>query len=276
MNSENAPDTPERTYTMGYSDAFQEMLHRRKAEVQARRLLGRLRPGLRVLDLGCGPGTISMGLAKAVEPGELHGIDMEPSQIEMARAAASAGGHRNASFRTGDATDLPYDDGAFDVAHCHALLMHVPDTRAVLAEVKRVLKPGGLFSAREMIGAASFSEPDLGVLGDIWKTYSDLLEANGGHSQMGRELRRVFREAGFSDVEAAASFESYGTVEDVDFFHRFAEGWFFSPETVQAAARHGLATPKDFEEWRHAMTQWKDAPGAFAAIAWGEAIARKP
>ena len=78
-------------------------------------------------------------------------IDMEESQVEMARAAAAAGGHDNATFHVGDVTDLPFEDNSFDVAHCHAVLIHVPDTQAVLAEVKRVLKPGGIISSREWI-----------------------------------------------------------------------------------------------------------------------------
>ena len=128
-----------------------------------------------------------MGLARAVEPGELHGIDMDESQIEMACAAASTGGHGNAEFQTGDVTDLPFEDDSFDVAHCHALLMHVPGTQATLAEVKRVLKPGGLISSRELIGASSFFEPGLEDLEGAWATFLKLLEANGGHPQMGRE-----------------------------------------------------------------------------------------
>ena len=128
---------------MGYNNEFQQMLDRQNARNNAAHLLPYLKPGLRLLDLGCGPGTISVGLADAVEPGELHGIDMEESQIEMARAAASAGGHSNAFFQTGAVTDLPFEDKSFDVVRSHALLMHIPDTRAVLAEVKRVLKPGG-------------------------------------------------------------------------------------------------------------------------------------
>ena len=274
MTDNRTPDTP--TYTMGYSDEFQKLLSRRSAATNAAHLLPYLEPGLRVLDFGCGPGTISVGLAKAVEPGELHGIEMEASQIEMARAAASAGGHDNAVFQTGDVTDLPYEDGSFDVAHCHALLMHVPDTQAALAEVKRVLKPGGILSSRELISASSFFEPELDDLRGAWTTFSNLLEANGGHPQMGKELKRTFLEAGFSDIHASTSFESYSTAGDIDFLHGFAISWFFSPDTVEAATKHGLASQEQFDDWRRMLDQWKDTPGAFAALAWGEAIGRKP
>ena len=130
-------------YTMGYSEEFRQLLDRRSAATHASYLLPHLERGLKVLDFGCGPGTISVGLAEKVAPGELHGIDMEESQIELARAAAVAGGHGNMTFHAGNVYEMPFEDGTFDVAHCHAVLMHIPDTQRALAEVKRVLRPGG-------------------------------------------------------------------------------------------------------------------------------------
>ena len=278
MNDARTPEasTPAASYTMGYSDEFQKMLGRRNAASNAAPLLPHLKPGLRVLDFGCGPGTISMGLATAVHPGELQGIDMEASQIEMARAAAASGGHDNASFRTGDVTALPFEDDSFDVAHCHAVLMHVPDTQAVLAEVKRVLKPGGIVSCREMIGDSTFFAPDVDDLSGAMATFLKLLEANRGHPQMGKELKGAILEAGFTDVEAGASFEPYSAIEDIHFFHGFAAGWFFSPDVVEVITKHGLASPEQIDAWRLALDGWRDHPGAFAAIGWGEVLARKP
>ena len=180
----------EQDYTMGYSEEFLQLLHRRSTATHAAHLLPHLEPGQRVLDFGCGPGTISMGLATAVAPGELHGIDLEESQINMARAAAKAGGHDNATFHVGDVTDLPFEDDSFDVAHCHAVLMHVPDTDATLAEVKRVLKPGGIISSREFILGSSFLEPGAEETAPAWETFGSLLAGNGGPPQMGRELKR--------------------------------------------------------------------------------------
>ena len=268
------------TYTMGYGPEFRKMLERRNATDCAAHLLPHLRPGMSLLDLGCGPGTISVGLADAVAPGRLIGIDMEPTQIEMASAAAKAGGHGNAAFQTGDATDLPFDDASFDVAFCHALLNHAPDTQAVLAEVKRVLKPGGLFAAREVFGDSSIIEPALGFgglhEGSGWATFLKLLAANGGHTQMGRELKATFVEAGFVDIRASASFETYDTADDLAFLHGLITGWFFAPKTMEAATKHGLASEEQFDRWRRSLDQWVNEPGAFAGFAWGEAIGRKP
>ena len=272
MKSKKTQDASTATYTMGYSDDFQRLLRRRNAETSAAHLLPHLEPGMRVLDFGCGPGTISVGLAKAVEPGELFGVDMEASQIEIAQAAAEAGGHRNAVFQTADVTDLPFEDDSFDVAHCHAVLMHAPDTMTVLAEVRRVLKPGGIISSREMFVDCSFLEPSIR---DGWETFAKLIEANGGHSQIGRELKRLFMEAGFSDISASVLFEPFSTDEDIDFLHGFISAWFFSSGTVEAATKYGIATREQFDDWRRTLDQWKDAPGALAAFAWGEATGRK-
>ena len=119
-------------YTMGFGEEFMGSLRRFTAQSNSAYLLPFLRPGLRVLDFGCGPGTISVGLAKEAAPGELHGVDMEASQIDLARSAAQASGIDNAIFQVADVTALPFEDGFFDVAHCHNVLMHIPDTQAVL------------------------------------------------------------------------------------------------------------------------------------------------
>ena len=270
---DEAPPTSE--YTMGYSEEFLQLLHRRSAETHAAYLLPHIQPGLRVLDFGCGPGTISVGLASAVDPGEVHGIDMEESQIGLARAAAEAGGHTNATFHVGDVTALPFEDDSFDVAHCHAVLMHVPDTQATLAEVKRVLKPGGIIASREAIIASSFVDPAPGT-SDAWGTFAKLVAGNGGHPQMGKELKNAFIEAGFTNVRASASFDIFSTPEDVAFFHGFTGDWFHSPAVIAAAIKYGLATQEQFDGWRVALDQWKYHPGAVGGIAFGEAIASKP
>ena len=278
MDRDTTPEASTPNYTMGYSPEFLKLLERRNAAMTAAHLLPRLEHGMRLLDVGCGPGTISVGLAEAVAPGEMHGIDMEETQIEMARTAARAGGHENAFFRTGDATALPFDDASFDVVHCHALLNHAPDTQAVLAEARRVLKPGGLIASREVLGDSSFLEPEhyLGGGDGAWATFLKLLAANGGHPQMGKELKRAFADAGFVDIHATASFESFTSAKDLAFLRGLIAGWFFAPETMGAAIRLGVATQDAFDGWRDGVERWMTDPGAFAAIAWGEAVGRKP
>lgn len=263
------------SYTMGYGEEFTQLLDRRSARTNAAGLLPHLRAGQRLLDFGCGPGTISLGLAQAVEPGELHGIDMEESQIAIARAAAKAGGHDNASFHVGDVTQLPFEDDYCDVAFCHTVLTHVPDTAAALAEAKRVLKPGGLLFSRELIVSSSFIEPGEEKTRPAWNTFAKLLAGNGGHPEIGKELSQHFLAAGFQDIRASGSFDSFGTPQDVGFFFQFVLDWFHAPEVVDAAVKYGLATRAQFDEWRGDLEEWQDTPGCFATIAFGECLGAK-
>ena len=263
-------------YTMGYDEGMQGLLARRSAAVQADHLLDYLEPGMRVLDMGCGPGTISLGLAKAVAPGEFHGIDMEESQVETARAAAAEKGLTNATFRVADALALPFPDEHFDAVHCSAVLTHIPDTGAALAEVLRVLKPGGVFGVREFIGRSGFIHPNVADMNGVWTMFSDLVKANGGHPEIGAALKGQMVEAGFADVQSNGWFESYGTTEAATFFTDLLEGYILGPAMGEKAVEKGLITADQLAQWRDAMAKWKADPGAFAAVAWSKTIARKP
>ncbi len=263
-------------YTMGFSEEYIASLRRFTARRQAGYLLPYLRPGLRVLDFGCGPGTISVGLARAVAPGEMHGIDMEESQIDLARSLAGASGQTNAIFHVGDVTDLPFEDNYFDVAHCHNVLMHVPDTEAVLAEVMRVLKPGGIIGCSEMICGSSFTYADYGPFRKAWDIFEDILVNDEGHPQMGRELKTFIPKAGFENLKMSASFDMYSSPEEVAFIYRLVQQWFLSPEIMERAIEYGIATRRSFEDIRVSYDKWSVDPDAFLAVAYGEAVANKP
>ena len=154
--------------------------------------------------------------------------------------------------------------------------MHVPNTTAVLSEVKRILKPGGIIASRESIIASCFLEPVEKNLGAGWDTFARLLAGNGGHPQMGKELKNLLVEAGFADVRTSASFDFFGSKDDILFFYGFIRDWFFMPQVVEAATKYGLATQEQFDQWREALDIWRDHPGSVGAIAFGEAIAFKP
>ena len=272
--AEPTSSTPD--YTIGFSEEILEAYKRYTAQSQAAHLLPYLRPGLRVLDYGCGPGTISVGLAKAVDPGEMHGIDMEPSQVELARTVAAFQKQENAKFQVADVVDLPFEDGYFDVVHGHDVLMYVPDTQAALAELKRVLKPGGIISCRELIGEASFTEPDYGVIRKSWDMFEDLLAADDGHPQMGKELKGHLVEAGFANVRVTGSFQMYSTPADMMFIYNVAHKWFLAPEITEAAIKYGASTRELVDAIGAGYERWKVDDGAVCGLAYGEAIAGKP
>ena len=100
-------------YAMGYSDIFLQLLRRRSAGRNAAHLLPSLQPGMDILNLGCGPGSITLGLAQAVYPGQATGLE-NPEQVELARHGAAEGRVENARFVTGDALELPFPDSSLD------------------------------------------------------------------------------------------------------------------------------------------------------------------
>ena len=110
VNNPQEPSTP--NYVIGYTPSSEQLFSRRTAASHAGYLLPYLKAGMKVLDIGCGPGSISVGLADAVVPGELYGIDMEQSQVEFAVAAARKGEHDNARFQVGDAGGQAFVLGA--------------------------------------------------------------------------------------------------------------------------------------------------------------------
>ena len=278
MQHQHPTESNKSPYSMGYSEEFLRLLTRRNADKVAFHLLPHLKSGMKLLDVGCGPGTISVGLAEAVAPGELYGIDVESSQIAMAESAAKAGtNHGNTHFLTGDVTKLPFKDNTFDAVHCHAVLMHVPNLAHALAEVRRVLKPGGVVSAREGILGSYFFEPDPeGWLRKAVDVSTKLLLASGGHPDLGRKLKGILLQAGFCDACSTASFEPFSDEDDRTFLRGFLRGWFLSPKMKDPAIKHGIATEQDFATWGQAFDKWQLNPSSFAAFAWGEAIAYKP
>lgn len=108
---------------------------------------------MHILDVGCGPGTITAGFTRYVPSGTVTGVDISDVVISQARAHAESQGLSNIAFTTANILSdegLPFKDGTFDVIYCHQFLIHLPDAVAALREMKRVCKsPGGMVACRE-------------------------------------------------------------------------------------------------------------------------------
>ncbi|MYK75553.1 MAG: methyltransferase domain-containing protein, partial [Acidimicrobiaceae bacterium] len=134
-------------YTHGYHEVILEFYRRRTAEACAAFLLPHLQPDATVLDMGSGPGTITVGLARRV--GTVVGVDTSAEMVESARRLAAEAGVDNAGFKVGSVYELPFGDASFDVAYAHQLLQHLSDPVRALREARRVLRPGGLVAVRD-------------------------------------------------------------------------------------------------------------------------------
>ena len=137
------------TYSHGHHASVLRSHEWRTAENSAGYLLGHLEHGRRLLDVGCGPGTITAELAALVAPGEVVGID---ASAEVVARAGELGTSRapNLRFEVGDVYVLGWPDASFDVVHAHQVLQHLSDPVAALREMRRVLVTGGLVAVRDM------------------------------------------------------------------------------------------------------------------------------
>jgi SAM-dependent methyltransferase len=106
-------------------------------------------PGGRVLDVGCGYGGLSLLLAERRPDLRITGVDPEAGILKRAEAIASERKFANLTFEQGDGHQLNYESDRFDAVVCQTVLTHVGDAAAVVAQMARVLKPGGVFMAME-------------------------------------------------------------------------------------------------------------------------------
>jgi SAM-dependent methyltransferase len=199
------------TYTHGHHESVLRSHRRRTAEDSAAYLLPYLIPGASVLDIGCGPGTITADLAARVAPGPVMAVDQFADVLSVARAEVDRRNLTNVAFATADVHKLDFPDDAFDVVHAHQVLQHVADPVRALREMRRVCRPGGIVAARDADYAGFIWFPQLPAL-DLWRDlYQQAARANGGEPDAGRRVLSWALEAGFDDVTPTGSLWCYAT-----------------------------------------------------------------
>ncbi|MCU1398657.1 MAG: hypothetical protein JWN62_1766 [Acidimicrobiales bacterium] len=263
-------------YTHGHHAAVLRSHSWRTVANSAAYLIGHLTPGSNVLDVGCGPGTITTDIAVRVAPGDVVGMDASADVVAHAEEQAAASGISNVRFATGDAYALDFPDETFDVVHAHQTLQHVADPVAVLREMGRVAKPGGIVAARDADYSGMIWYPEMPGLTRWMSTYQTVSRSNGGEPDAGRRLRHWAIEAGFIDVHSTASLWCFA--DDID------RAWWGTTwaERVSAttfgaqALGQGAATADDIATMRETWLAWIDAPGAWFMIPNGEIVCRKP
>jgi 4-oxalocrotonate tautomerase family enzyme len=162
---------------------------------------------MRLIDCGCGPGSVTVGLAEVVAPGEVVGIDLAPRQIERAREVAAQRGRANVRFEVGTVYDLPFRDASFDAAYAQTLLMHLREPVAALREIRRVLRPGGVLGLCDDDHGACLWEPSTPGIQRLYALWLRAIQHGGGDPYYARHQRRLLLEAGFvNPVGHAAAF----------------------------------------------------------------------
>ena len=276
MSSEQLPDGSVETarYTHGHSAAVLSAHSRRGAADSAAYLLAHLRAGTDLLDVGCGPASITADLAERVAPGRVVALDAAAGALEAARKTLHERRlSEQVEVTSGDVMALPFEDASFDVVHAHQVLQHLADPVGALAEMRRVTRPGGIVAVRDAVYSAMTWFPEPAGMEQWRSVYTATARANGGEPDAGSRLLSWAREAGFADVTASASTWCYTTPTDRAWQ---SQTWAqrcltsFGPQAVEL----GLADGSDLETMAQAWRQWGASEDAWFVVVHGEVLAR--
>ncbi|MEV0610399.1 methyltransferase domain-containing protein [Polymorphospora rubra] len=263
------------TYTHGHHESVLRVHRWRTAGNSAAYLLPHLTPGSSVLDVGCGPGTITADLAALVAPGRVTAVEITDTALDLARSEAAARGQANIDFAVADVHDLHFPDGTFDVVHAHQVIQHVADPVRALAEMRRVTRPGGVVAARDADYAAFTWFPQVPELDQWLDLYRRAARANGAQPDAGRRLLSWARAAGFTDVTATAGVWCFAEPDD----RRWWGGNWAERVTRSDLARQLRAlgaTDDDLRRIADGWREWVEAPDGWFAVLHGEILCRVP
>lgn len=258
-------------YTHGHHESVLRSHRWRTAENSAGYLLPYLRPGLDLLDVGCGPGTITLDLAERVAPGHVVGIDSSAAVITQAGALGDA----RVTFRVGDIYALDAADGSFDVVHAHQVLQHLTDPVAAVVEAGRVLRPGGLLAVRDSDYAAFFWAPANPGLERWLELYHQLTARNRAEADAGRHLPAWVRAGGFVDVTVTSSTWTFADPAGRAWWGgMWADRVRHSTFATQALAEH-LTDDAELRALEAAWRTWVEQPDGVFVVPSVEVIARR-
>jgi SAM-dependent methyltransferase len=269
------PSAPDR-YLHGHHDSVLRSHRWRTPENSAGYLLARLPDQARVLDVGCGPGTITAGLAARDPGGQVVGIDAAGDVLALARQEASRRGQRNVCFGAGDVYHLAFRDAAFDVVHAHQVLQHLSDPVSALAEMRRVTRPAGLVAARDADYGGMLWFPADPELAQWRALYRQVATALGGEPDAGRRLLSWARAAGFTAVEASASAWCYAGPADRSWWGQLWAERLTESSFGDRAVELGLATRPDLRRLAAAWRRWAASDDGWFLVPHGEILGRVP
>jgi len=261
-------------YTHGHHESVLRSHRRRTAQDSAGYLLPYLETGMSVLDVGCGPGTITVDLAARVAPGQVTAVERTDDVLNLARAEARERNQSNVSFATSDVHALDFPDDSFDVAHAHQVLQHVSDPVQALRELRRVCVPGGIVAVRDADYAGMIWFPRLPPLDRWLDLYDRAARANGGEPNAGRRLLSWAQHAGFDNVMPTGSVWCFATPETRDWWGRMWADRIVESALARQPVDSGMAEMADLNEISSAWREWAVANDGWLAIPHGEVICR--
>ncbi len=244
-------------YTPGHTTSATDFMARRTLESHGRFFSPYLYEGATVLDCGCGPGTMTLGIAAAIGSGTVTGIDLSELQIQTAKGNAVDRRVTNVAFQQASCYSLPFIEGTFDCAFSHALMEHLAEPVKALRELRRVLKPGGYVGVCSPDFGGTLTAPPSGALAAAISAYASIQKKNGGDLLIGHRLGAYVCEAGFTGVRMSATYECYPSLAVI--------GDYLALQLEQ----------NGYTEHAQTLRVWSTSEGGMFAQAWVSAVGRK-
>ncbi|MFI5491876.1 class I SAM-dependent methyltransferase [Actinoplanes sp. NPDC051859] len=261
-------------YTHGHHESVLRPHRWRTAENSAAYLLPHLTSGARLLDVGCGPGTLTADLATHVTPGRVTALEHTGPALDLARCEIARRGLTTIDFAVGDVHALAFADATFDVVHAHQVLQHVGDPVQALREMRRVARPGGVVAVRDSDYAAFTWFPRLPELDEWLSLYDRIARGNGGEPNAGRRLLSWAHAAGFTDVTATSSTWCFATDDDRAWWGGMWAERILASDLARQAVASGAATRDDLNRISHGWQTWAAHPDGWLSVLHGELICR--
>ena len=195
------------TYLHGHHRSVLSAHSARTADDAAAFLLPYIEPGMKLLDVGCGPGTITEGLAAAVgASGSALGIDISDGLHQEWDKRRKKHGSPNLDFQVGDVYESDLEPGQFDVVYAHQLLQHLGDPVGALTAAVKLAKPGGIVAVREVDWGTFAAYPESQALDEFRRVYDAVAIRNGGNPRAGRNMLGWMQDTGeLADIHITTS-----------------------------------------------------------------------
>jgi len=261
-------------YTHGHHESVLRSHRWRTAENSAAYLLPHLKSGATLLDIGCGPGTITAEFAALVTPGRVTALEVTEPALDLARAEIARRGLETVDFAVGDVHALDFADDSFDVVHAHQVLQHVGDPVAALREMRRVTRPGGIVAVRDGDYAAFTWFPELPELAEWLALYQQVARGNGGEPDAGRRLLSWAHAAGFTDVTATSSTWCFATGADRAWWGDLWADRTLVSDFARTALASGAATNEDLHRISAGWRAWAADDDGWISLLHGEILCR--
>ncbi len=262
-------------YTHGHHESVLRSHRWRTVENSASFLVEYLTDGQTLLDVGCGPGSISADLARRLPHGSVLAIDNASEIIEQAASEPEYRELTNLTFEVRDVYDTGLEDDSFDVVFAHQVLQHLTDPVAALREMRRVVKPTGVVAVRDTDFAAFTWYPDDERLTRWLALYHDMTARNHAEADAGRHLKSWAQAAGFRDVVVSSATWTFEQPEERRWWGGLWADRVLESRFADHALEYGLSNRAELETLAEGFRSWIDAPDGIFFVLHGQVVARK-